>query len=326
VVKRIVASVDAWQRRHALLGFPLAVVKKFGEDRASNLAALSAYYAFFSLFPLLLAFVSILGFVLEDNPSLREDVVDTALGRIPVIGAQLRGEIEPLTGSGIALAIGLAGALWAGLGVTVALGRAFAVIWGVPRLEQPSGLKARARGLAVLAILGVTLIAATAAAGLVAGGGIGPAAAQGAAILGSLAVNAVLFLTVFGLLTPPPRRMRDLLPGVGMAAVGWLLLQAAGGWYVDRVVTGASATYGVFALVIGLLSWFFLGAHLLLAAAEVNVVLRWRLWPRSLTGELEPADKRALQRFAEATRGDPREQITVSFGDGADRTTSEKSR
>ena len=314
-MKRIVAPVDAWQRRHALGGFPIAVLKKFGEDRASNLAALSAYYAFFSLFPLLLAFVSILGFVLEGNPSLREDVVDTALGRIPVIGAQLRGEIEPLTGSGIALAIGLAGALWAGLGVTVALGRAFAEIWDVPRLEQPGGLRARARGLAVMVILGVTLIAATAAAGLVGGGWIGPVAQRGAAIVGSLAVNAVVFFTVFVLLTPPPRRVRDLLPGVAVAALAWVLLQAVGGWYVDRAVTDASATYGVFALVIGLLSWFFVGAHLLLVAAEVNVVLRWRLWPRSLAGELEPADKLALQRFAEATRDDPRERIAVSFSD-----------
>ena len=90
---------------------------------------------------------------------------------------------------------------------------------------------------------------------------------------------------------------------------------------MDRVVAGASSTYGVFALVIGLLSWFFIGAHLLLVAAEVNVVLRWRLWPRSLSGELEPADKRALQRFAEATRRDPRERIAVSFGDGADGPT-----
>jgi membrane protein len=314
-VKRIVAPVDAWQRRHALGGFPIAVLKKFGEDRASNLAALSAYYAFFSLFPLLLAFVSILGFVLEGNPSLREDVVDTALGRIPVIGAQLRGEIEPLTGSGIALAIGLAGALWAGLGVMLALGRAFAEIWDVPRLEQPGGLKARGRGLAVMVILGVTLIAATAAAGLVGGGWIGPVAQRGAAIVGSLAVNGVVFLTVFVLLTPPPRRVRDLLPGVAVAALAWVLLQAVGGWYVDRAVTDASATYGVFALVIGLLSWFFVGAHLLLVAAEVNVVLRWRLWPRSLAGELEPADKLALQRFAEATRDDPRERIAVSFSD-----------
>ena len=96
--------MDRWQRRHALGGFPVAVFKKFSEDRASNLAALVAYYAFFSLFPLLLAFVSILGFVLEDNPELRQDVIDSALARIPVIGSQLSGELKPLTGSGIALA------------------------------------------------------------------------------------------------------------------------------------------------------------------------------------------------------------------------------
>ena len=68
--------------------------------------------------------------------------------------------------------------------------------------------------------------------------------------------------------------------------------------------------------MIGLLSWFLLLAHLLLIAAEVNVVLRWRLWPRSLTGELEPADRRALQRTAEATRMDRRQEIAVGFGDG----------
>jgi membrane protein len=318
VFGRIIAPIDAWQRRHALGGFPVGVIRKFGDDRASSLAALVAYYAFFSLFPLLLAFVSILGFALEDDPALREDVVDSTLARIPVIGSQLQGELEPLTGSGIALAFGLAGALWAGLGVTVALGRAFAEIWDVPRVEQPGGLKARARGLAVLGILGVTLIASTVIAGLAVGGGIGPAAERGAAVAGALAVNAIAFFCVFALLTASPRRVRDLLPGVALSAVGALVLQSAGAWYVDRVIAGASATYGTFALVIGLLSWFWVVSHLLLVAAEVNVVLRWRLWPRSLTGELEPADRLALRRFAAATRRDAREQIAVSFRDGAD--------
>ena len=44
-------------------------------------------------------------------------------------------------------------------------------------------------------------------------------------------------------------------------------------------------------------------------------MLRWRLWPRALTGELEPADRLALQRVAEATRLDPRERIAVSFSE-----------
>jgi uncharacterized BrkB/YihY/UPF0761 family membrane protein len=127
-----------------------------------------------------------------------------------------------------------------------------------------------------------------------------------------------VFLTVFALLTPRPRRIRDLLPGVAVAAIGALLLQAAGGWYVNHTISDASAVYGTFALVIGLLSWFWLGAQLLLMAAEVNVVLRWRLWPRSLAGDLEPADRRALRRFAQATRQDRREEIAVAFRDGDD--------
>jgi YihY family inner membrane protein len=317
---RVIARLDRRQRAHAGLGFPVAVLKKFGEDRASSLAALSAYYAFFSLFPLLLAFVSVLGFVLEGDPELREDVIDTALERIPVIGAELRDDVQPLSGSGVALAIGLVGALWAGLGVTVALDRAFAEIWDVPRLDQPSGLKARARGLLVIVVLGVTLIAATVLTGIATGGGIDGAAQRVLAIAGSLAVNAVVFVAVFALLTPRRPAIRELLPGVALAAAGLSVLQSLGGWYVDRTITGADATYGVFALVIGLLSWFFLAAHLVLVAAEVNVVLARRLWPRSLAGDLTPADERALRRLAEAGRRDPRQRIEVSFEERSGRT------
>ena len=167
------------------------MLKKFGEDRASSLAALIAYYAFVSLFPLLLALVSILGFVLDDNPTLRADEVDAALARIPVLGAELSDDVQPLTGSGVALAAGLVGALWAGLGVTVALSRAFAEIWDTPRVDQQPGLKTRARGLVLLVILGATLVISTALAALAVGAKIGPAAERGAAAAGALALSVV---------------------------------------------------------------------------------------------------------------------------------------
>ena len=311
----VLEAFDGWQRRHAWAGFPVAVVRKFLDDRASNLAALIAYYAFFSLFPLLLVFVSVLGFVLEDDPSLQEDIVDSALARIPVIGAQLSDDIEPLTGSTVALAVGLAGALWAGLGVTLAMGRAFEDIGDVPRLERRGAVRARVRGLVVLAVLGVLLVVSTAAAGLAFWGRIGPGAEELGSLGLALAVNLVAFLALFGLLTARPRKLTQLLPGVVLAAVGALVLQAAGGWYVGHAVTNASDTYGTFALVIGLLSWFWLGAHLLLLAAEVNVVRHRRLWPRSLGGELEPADRSALRSLAQAARRDERQEILVRFGE-----------
>jgi YihY family inner membrane protein len=276
---------------------------------------LIAYYAFLSLFPLLLAFVSVLGFVLEDDPALQDDIVNSALARIPVIGTQLEDQVHPLTGSSAALAVGLVGALWAGLGVTLALGRAFDAIWDVPRLEQRGPVAARARGMLVLVIVACALVAATVVSGLAVAGSVGPAGERVGALAAALALNAAVLLAAFWLLTARPRRVLDLLPGVLVAAAGALVLQAAGGWYVSRAVDGASDTYGTFALVIGLLSWFWLGSHLLLLAAEVNVVRLRRLWPRSLTGDLQPADRVALRRSVMAARQDPRQVVSVTYGD-----------
>jgi len=284
------------------------VVRKFLDDRAANLAALIAFYAFFSVFPLLLALVSVLGFVLEDDPALREDVVDSTLAQMPVLGSQVAGAAEPLTGSGIALAVGILGALWAGLGVTVALGRAFEVVWDVPRLEQRNGLVARVRGLAIIGAMAVVIGAATAVTALSVGGG------AGGAVLGFL-VDAAVLLAVFWLYTARPLRLRDLLPGVAIAALGVVALQSIAGWYFELAVERADDTYGAFALVIGLLSWFLLLAQLLLLSAEVNVVLRRRLWPRSLTGDLGEPDRRALRLAAEAARRDEGEKIAVRFED-----------
>ena len=312
---RILPAVDTWQRRHATAAVPVAVLKKFGDDRASSLAALMAYYAFLSLFPLLLVFVSVLGFVLEGNPSLQEDIVDSTLARIPVIGTQLDDEVAPLTGSALGLAVGIAGALWAGLGVMLALGRAFQEIWDVPRLDQRRPVRSRIYAVAALVVLAVLLVASTLLTGLSIGGGIGARAERVGALVLSLIVNAAAFLAVFGLLAPRPFRIPELVPGVTLAAVGSLILQSVGGWYFDRAVTGATDTYGTFALVIGLLSWFWLGSHLLLLAGELNVVLHRRLWPRSLTGDLEPADREALRRSAEAARQDRRQEILVRFDD-----------
>jgi membrane protein len=309
----ILSALDAWQRRHRAVALPVAVVRKFLDDRASNLAALVTYYAFFSVFPLVLVFVSVLGYVLQDDPSLRKELVDSALGRIPVIGTQLESRVQPLTGSATALAVGLATALWAGLGVMLALTRAFEAIWDVPRLEQHGALAARARGVVVLIALAVGLVVSTLAAGSAVTGAIGPVAERVGALVLSFAVNALVFLVAFSMLNARRLSAREVAPGVVLAALGSLLLQSLGGWYVTGAVARASDTYGTFAVVIGLLSWFWLGSNLLLLAAEVNVVLHRRLWPRSLTGPLSAADREALGDAARAARQDEREDIAVSF-------------
>ena len=158
------------------------------------------------------------------------------------------------------------------------------------------------------------MIASTVVTGLAIGGGIGPAAQRGGRRRGAGLQRRDLPHRVRA---PDPERRgsSSSCRASRSRRSGAFALQSLGGWYVDRTITDASAIYGTFALVIGLLPWFFLVSHLLLVAAEVNVVLRWRLWPRSLAGELEPADRRALSRVAEAARMDRRQEIEVDFGD-----------
>src|SRR3954447_17455570 len=82
--------------------------ESFADDQGSYLAALIAYYGFLSLFPLLLLLVTILGFVLQVDAELQEQLLDSALGQFPVIGSQLRDNVHSLTGNGAGLALGIA--------------------------------------------------------------------------------------------------------------------------------------------------------------------------------------------------------------------------
>jgi uncharacterized BrkB/YihY/UPF0761 family membrane protein len=84
--------------------------------------------------------------------------------------------------------------------------------------------------------------------------------------------------------------------------------------YVHHVIQHASDTYGVFATVIGLLAWLHLGAQFTLYAAEINVVVMRRLWPRSLLGPpAAPADQATLRGLAEMQERADQERIEVEF-------------
>jgi YihY family inner membrane protein len=307
--------LDSYQQRHRRLSFLAAVVKKFGEDRAAQLAALIAYYGFFALFPLLLVFVTVLGFVLQGNPSAQESVLHSTLSQFPIIGQQLQQNVHSLTGSPVGLAIGVVGSLLAGLGITGAAQNAFNEVWNVPHKDRPNFFTWRLRGLALLLTLGALTIISTAVAGWVAAGVPSAVAAIGGVLI-ALAVNLLLFFTAFRLLTTREVPTRELLPGVVLAAVLWQVLQHLGGYYVEHVVRHAKETSGLFAFVLGLLTWLYLGSQVTLFAMEVNVVRARRLWPRSFfSAPLLEADRRALTSLAEVEERIHEENVEVSFED-----------
>ena len=308
---RPVHAFDRAQRKHPVLAVPVAVVKKFGDDQGGGLAALVAYYSFFSLFPLLLVFVTVLGYVLQGNSSLQTSIEKSVLGQFPVIGQQI--QVHSLEGSGTALVIGLAAALWGGLGVTQAAQRAFDHVWAVPHKQRPDFLHSRLRGIALLIVLGTLFIVSTAASGVVTGGLHGTPLKVAGIVL-ALLLNLSLFFFAFRLMTSDEIPTKSLLIGVAVAAAVWELLQIVGGYYVDHVYKTSSNTYAQFALVIALLIWLHLGAQMTLFAAEINVVVARKLWPRTLFGDPTlPEDQATLRALAKVEERSPVEQVDVQF-------------
>jgi YihY family inner membrane protein len=306
-------ALDRRQQQSPRLSFIAAVIKKFSDDGASQLAALIAYYGFLALFPLLLVFVTVLGFVLQGNAGAQNSVLHSTLSQFPIIGNQLQDNVHSLKGSGLALAIGLIGSLLAGLGITGATQNAFNQVWYIPHKRRPNFLTWRLRGLGLLILLGLLSIVSTTAAGLVTAQTAGAIEVVGG-ILVALAVNLLLFFTAFRLLTSDEVQTANLIPGVIVAALLWQILQHVGGYYVDHVVRHAKETSGLFAFVLGLLAWLYLGGQVTLLAAEVNVVRARRLWPRSFFSDpLLEADRRALTSAAEVQERIDEQNVEVSF-------------
>jgi YihY family inner membrane protein len=309
-VGRILQRIDAYQRERRWLAVPVAVVKKFGDDGANREAALIAWWGFFSLFPLLLLFTSVLGFVLVGDPEAQRSIRDSALANFPVVGPSLaRGSLD---GNATALVFGLVGALLSGVAVTLAGQDAFNKVYAVPKRERPNPIKARLRGLALLGILGVLQIAATGVTAVAASAGGAAAIVLGVAA--ALLVNLVLFFAVFRLLTDRIVPTAHLRPGILIAAVLWTALLQVGSLYTDHVVQQAGNTYGTFAAVLGLLTWLYVGARVLVYSAEFNSVLTARLWPRALVGEPQTeADFRAKAAVARIEEQTGDERIVARF-------------
>jgi YihY family inner membrane protein len=309
---RPVRAFDSRQQTHPWLAIPCAVIRKFGDDRGGNLAALVAYYSFFSLFPLLLVLVTVLSYVLQGDPSLQSSIKTSVLAHFPVIGNDIRNNVHQLHGHVLALVIGLLTSLWAGLGVTRAAQNAFDHIWAVPMKDRPDFLRSHLRGLLLLVTLGALFIIASLASGLVTGGLGGPLL-EVAGIALSLLLNLGLFAAAFRLMTSQTVKTRCLWVGVTVAAVAWTILQSLGGIYLGHVKHSTS-TYGFFGIVIVLLVWLHLGAQITLYAAEINVVLTRKLWPRSLLGPPKSrADQKTLVALAKVEERHDLEKINVTF-------------
>jgi membrane protein len=207
--------------------------------------------------------------------------LQSAVAQFPVIGAQL-GQPQGLSGGSVGVVIGIAGALYGGLGVGQAVQNAMDILWAVPRNDRRDPIRTRLRSLLFLLVLGSALIATTILAAVGRASESFGIVGNACIVVVSLLINAGVCLVVFRFATARDVSYREVAPGALAAAFIWQLLQWFGAIYVAQVIKTSSATNSVFALVLGLLAFLYLVATTLLLCAEANVVATERLYPRAL--------------------------------------------
>ena len=317
VIERAARSFDAFQQRNRALSLVFGVMKKFGDDNGGILVSSLAQTAFGALFPLLLLLVTIMGLVLSSHPALRQSVLHSTLSQFPIIGNDLASNIKALHRNSVAgLAIGIFGLIWGSLGLAQNGIFTMAQVWNIPGPARPNYLKRLLRSFSFLAVLVVGLVLSTfLAAGAPTARGSLVLAIVGGAL--SAVVNFGEYLFAFRVLTPAKISLRQLVPGAVLAGIGWTVLQALGGFVVGHYLKDDSAVYGLFGIVLGLFAWIYLIAELTVYAAELNVVLARRLWPRAMVQPpLTDADRRSMAAQALQNQRRPEQRVDVSFDEG----------
>lgn len=306
----LLAKVDAAQKRTRPTSVALATFKKFSEDQSTNLAAMVAFWAFFSIFPLLLVAITVLGFALpaHDKAAVLTRVADM----FPLLNP---GQIKGLSGQWWPVVLGGVTALWSGLGVVRTLETALNSVWEVPYHRRPGTLAQVSRALKVLGTVGLGLVLTTLISGFITSSSTGVdlgAAGHVAGYVISIVFDVGLLVAAFRMLSPPGVSLRDVVPGAALAGVVFFVLQELSAFIISRHLKSAQSTYGHFATVITILWWFYLQAIVTLLGAQLNVVLKERLYPRSLLDAPQTdADHRALRAFAAERTYQPQEQVTA---------------
>jgi membrane protein len=262
-----------------------AAFAEFQRDQCTDLAAALTYYSVLSVFPAILALVSLLGLVGqgESTTTTLLDIV-RQLGQSQVAD-QLEGPINQLVGAqgaGLALVLGLAAAIWSASGYVGAFGRAMNRVYQVDEGRPIWKL----RPVVLLITVALVLMAALVLIGLVVSGPV--AQALGDAVgLGDLAKTiygivkwpvmlglVVVMVAVLYHATPNVRqpKFRWVSVGATVAILGWVLASVAFGFYVSNFGS-YNKTYGSLAGIIVFLLWLWITNLALLFGAEIDAEL-----------------------------------------------------
>jgi YihY family inner membrane protein len=310
-IQKRIARFDAFQRKHPLVGFPYAVIKKYGDDEAGKQAALLAYYGFLSLFPLLLVLTTSLKLFLQNDSKLQQQILADVTNYFPAVLGDTLQPSQGLKGAGIALVVGVLLTLFGARGVADIFRGAMNHVWQVPVVKRGGFPMAIIRSLIIMLVGGFGLIAAPILSGYAVGFGHNIVFTLVGLLL-TIVILFAVFLIVARLALSVSRPVRDLWVGCLFAAVGLTFLQSVGGLIITSHLKSLNSLYATFAVALGLLYWLYLQTQVILYAMEIDSVRALKLYPRSVDQKnLTPEDRAAFRLYAHRNRFHDEEEIDV---------------
>ncbi len=281
-IKKITKKVDTYQRKHTVTAFSVAVIKRYGDDKVGKQAALITYYAFLSLFPLLLIFMTGLGMLAGSNPELQQRISDEVFRYFPALSGDLRDNVDTIKGSGFGLVLQILVLLYGARGLAAMLQEAFNNVWHIEKKHRPGFVGDNLRSFGMMASVAAGIILGTVISYSL--GNILNLGIVGSVFLTllNLVFTLGLFLIVFRLGTSNRIALKTLIPGAIIAGIGVLIVQHFGGYIMKQQLPKLEGTYGSFAITLGMLFWIYLQAQIILYALVITAVKAQKDWPKRL--------------------------------------------
>ena len=257
------------------------VYERFSKDQGFFMAASISFYALFSIFPLLLFIISVLGFVLE-SAALQREILEQVFSNLPGIGKFVQANLQAIVAKrGTIGALGLLGLLWSGLGVFDAIENALNRIWRAPASRIP--IRAKLIALLILLWLAILLLISL----IVTSGAttlgiwfsllfpdlaelLTPLWRLVPAFLGIL-LSISLFFVVYKFVPHLKLRLKQVWLGALTAGLGWEGAKHLFVWYLKNFASYGKV-YGSLGTVIALMFWIYISSIILLLGAELNSV------------------------------------------------------
>jgi membrane protein len=290
---------------------------EFQEDNLSDWAAALTYYGLLSLFPALIAMVSLIG-IFGDPRTTTQKLTEIITEIGPESGAEtfegpIKSIVENQTAAGFAFVLGLLAALWSASGYVGAFTRASNIIY-----ETPEGRPFwKLRPLQIAVTLAMIIMMALLAVGLVLTGPVVEAVANPIG-LSSTAVDvwnvakwpvmAAIFILMVDVLyyATPNVKLRGfkwVTPGAIVAIVVWAIASALFAFYVANFGS-YDKTYGTLAGLVVLLLWFWITNLAILFGHQMNA-------ERERSTEIEEGQPRAEKEIQLEPRDEPKDQKTT---------------